>query len=443
LLGAISESGGVAANREFVQVLPGNVIEPGLRLLDNLWFSYPSQHWNNTMFEHLEQMPPDPILGLSAACKADPNPDKVDLTVGVYMDNDGVTPVFEAIRRAQQALTETEVSKAYLPPAGDPDFNQGIQELLLGADSAVLREGRVSSVQTPGGCGALRLGAELLRAANPEAKVWLSSPTWANHVPLLESVGLEIRTHRYYDPQAHGVDFEGMVEDLAQAGRGDMVLIHGCCHNPCGADLSREQWVTITAMAQKQGFTPFIDFAYQGLGQGLDEDAWGLRHMADQLEEVLVASSCSKNLGLYRERTGAMVFIGKSAQEAEAVKSQALVAARRNYSMPPAHGALLAGRVLTDPELGALWRRELVEMCQRINGLRDLLADRLGLSTGRDFDFIRRENGMFSYLGISAQQVARLREEHSVYMLGSSRVNVAGVNEQNVDHVAKAVAAVL
>lgn len=395
------------------------------------------------MFEKLERLPPDPILGLAAACRADPNPDKVDLTVGVYMTEAGVTPVFEAIRQAQLQLTAEEQTKVYLPPAGDPDFNHGLQELLLGEGNPVLMQGRVSSVQTPGGCGALRMGAELLAAVNPQARVWVTTPTWANHMPLLDSVGLEVVPHRYYDRAAHSVDFDGMLEDLAGARRGDILLLHGCCHNPCGADLSAEQWQIVTRLLNEQGVLPFIDIAYQGLGDGLDADAQGLRHVVEHCDEVIIAASCSKNLGLYRERTGAVVFVGAARDRAEAMQSQALVAARRNYSMPPAHGALLAGRVLTDPDLGAVWRDELADMCDRINQQRTLLASALQRETGLDFGFIEREKGMFSFLGLSADQVLRLREEHSVYMLESSRVNVAGVNQSNVEYLARAVSLTL
>ena len=395
------------------------------------------------MFEQLERLPEDPILGLSALCKQDDNPKKVDLTVGVYKDEAGATPVFEAIKRAQAIVTQEEVTKAYIAQVGDASFNQGIQQLLMGEGNAALIDGRVSSVQTPGGCGALRIGAELIKAANAAAKVWVSSPTWANHIPLIGSVGLEICEYRYYDPVSHGVDFDGMLADLNTAVAGDVVLLHGCCHNPCGADLSNEQWQAVTTVCEQRGLIPFIDIAYQGLGEGLDEDAFGLRHMVANLPEVVIASSCSKNLGLYRERTGATVFVGKTQESAEILASQGMKAARQIYSMPPAHGAILAGKVLTDETLGALWREELAAMCARINGLRALLDDKLSAASGQDFSFIRHENGMFSFLGLSPEQVDRLREEFSVYMVGSSRINVAGVNDANVDYLAESVAKVL
>jgi aspartate aminotransferase len=395
------------------------------------------------MLEKLERLPADTILGLAAACRADPNPDRVDLTIGIYMDEQGVCPVFGAVREAQQALVAEEITKAYMPPAGDEAFNLGMQRLLLGTDSPVLRDGRVGSVQAPGGCGALRIGAEIIRAAAPDARVWVSDPTWPVHFPLLGSVGLSFETYRYYDPASHGVDFDAMVEDLKKAVAGDVVLLHGCCHNPCGADLSLEQWGVIAAMAERQGFTPFIDIAYQGLGDGLERDAAGLRLMADKLPELIIAASCSKNMGLYRERTGAVLFICRDEANAQALVSQALVAARRIYSMPPAHGALLAGRILSNEMLAVSWRAELETMCRRINGLRSGLRQKLEEKSGRDFGFIEREKGMFSFLGLSPEQALRLRREYSVYMLDSSRINVAGVNARNIDYLADAVVAVL
>lgn len=395
------------------------------------------------MLEKLERLPADPILGLAAACRADSNPQKVDLTVGIYMDEQGICPVFEAVQQAQRALVEEEVTKAYLPPAGDELFNRGIQQLVLGLDSSALREGRVTSIQTPGGCGALRIGAEVIHAAAPDARVWVSDPTWPVHIPLLGSVGLSFQTYRYYEPASHGVNFDGMVADLKGASRGDVVLLHGCCHNPCGADLSLQQWGVIAAMAEQQGFVPFIDIAYQGLGDGLDEDAAGLRLLVSRLPEVLVAASCSKNLGLYRERTGAAIFVCQDEANAQAISTQAQSAARRVYSMPPAHGALLAGRILTDDSLGQVWRTELVAMCQRINQLRTSLRQSLETHSGRDFAFIEQEKGMFSFLGLSADQAIRLREEYSVYMLNSSRINVAGVNASNIEYLSEAVTKVL
>jgi len=395
------------------------------------------------MLDRLPRLPDDPILGLAAACRADENPNKVDLTVGIYMDEQGVCPVFDAVKRAERALLEEENSKAYLPPAGVADFNLGMQRLVLGEDSAALADGRVSSIQAPGGCGALRIGAEVIQAAAPGARVWVSDPTWPVHMPLLGSVGLQFASYRYYDPASHGVNFDAMVDDLLQAGREDLVLFHGCCHNPCGADLSLEQWEVIADMAEVQGFTPFIDIAYQGLGDGLDQDAAGVRLLASRVPEMVIAASSSKNMGLYRERTGATLFLCQNGDSADALLSQAKVAARRVYSMPPAHGALLAGRVLTDSALRESWQSELLGMCARINGLRKDLNAKLGAATGRDFSFIEGEKGMFSFLGLSPEHVKRLREEYSVYMLGSSRINVAGVSASNIDYLCEAIAGVL
>lgn len=395
------------------------------------------------MLEKLERLPADTILGLAAVCRADPNPAKVDLTVGIYMDEQGLCPVFDAVRQAQQTLISEELTKAYMPPAGDEAFNLGMRHLVLGAGSSALRDNRVSSVQAPGGCGALRIGAEIIRSAAPDARVWVSDPTWPVHFPLLGSVGLKFETYRYYEPDSHTVDFDAMVSDLKHAVAGDVVLLHGCCHNPCGADISLAQWGVITEMAERQGFTPFIDFAYQGLGDGLEQDAAGLRLMVERLPEVIIAASCSKNMGLYRERAGIVIFVCQDEANAEALVSQALVAARRIYSMSPAHGALLAGRILSSDTLGSAWRSELEGMCQRINGLRSGLRQKLEAKSGRDFSFIEREKGMFSFLGLTTEQTLRLRQDFSVYMLDSSRINVAGVNARNIDYLAESVAAVL
>ncbi|MEP6388407.1 MAG: amino acid aminotransferase [Halioglobus sp.] len=395
------------------------------------------------MLDSLERLPPDSILGLAAIARADTNPNKIDLTVGVYMDESGITPVFDAIASAQRTLVQNETTKVYMPPAGDEQFNLGMRKLVLGEDSPALRDNRVSSIQTPGGCGALRIGAEIIQAARPGAKVWVSDPTWPVHIPLLGSVGLTFETYRYYDPASHGVNFDAMVEDLKQAGPDDVLLLHGCCHNPCGADLTLEQWGIVADMAEAQGFLPFVDIAYQGMGDGLEQDAAGIRLLVERLPEVIIAASCSKNMGLYRERTGITLFVCRDTANAEALLSQAAVAARRVYSMPPAHGAILAGKVLSDPALTATWKQELEGMCSRINSLRTSLVKELAAQCDRDFSFIANEKGMFSFLGLTKEQAVRLRSEHSVYMLDSSRINVAGINARNVESLAKAVASVL
>ncbi|MDG0991527.1 MAG: aspartate/tyrosine/aromatic aminotransferase [Luminiphilus sp.] len=395
------------------------------------------------MFEELPVLPPDSILGLAAECRADPNPDKVDLTIGIYMDESGNCPVFNAVRLAQRQLVDDEQTKSYIPPQGDPKFIEGLVELVVGGDALGARSGSIGAVQAPGGCGAVRLGAEVLKASGTKGKVWVSDPTWPVHVPLITSSGLELGQYRYYDPATHGVNFVAMTEDLTAAGAGDIVLLHGCCHNPSGADLTPEQWREIASMAASQGFTPMVDLAYQGFGDGLDADVYGLRYLIEQVPEVVVAASLSKNMGLYRERTGLAIFVGPNSGTAEATVSQAKAAARRIYSMPPAHGALLAGRVLGDPVLRADWETELTAMCTRINGLRYDFQDRLENATGRDFGFIAKEKGMFSFLGLSEDQAKRVRAERGLYMLNSSRINIASLNAGNMDRVVAAVTSVL
>ena len=395
------------------------------------------------MFDSLPVLPPDSILGLAAACRADPNPDKVDLTLGVYMDETGLCPVFEAVQQAQQALVSEEQTKVYMPPQGDPDYLAGIRSLVLGEVGMSSLGDRSSAVQTPGGCGAVRLGAEVLHAAAPTATVWVSDPTWPVHIPLMGSVGLQFKTYRYYSSEMKGLDFDAMISDLQEARSGDVVLLHGCCHNPSGVDPTKEQWATLAELLTERQLLPMIDFAYQGMGAGLDEDAAGIRTVLERVPEMIIAVSSSKNIGLYRERAGAVVFVGGDARAAEAMASQAVSAARRVYSMPPAHGALLAGRVLSSPALRSSWQRELGQICERINGLRGQFRDALTTATGQDFGFIGTEHGMFSFLGLSVEQAQRLREEQSVYMLDSSRINIAGLNANNLGRVVEAVAAVL
>ena len=395
------------------------------------------------MFDSLPVLPPDSILGLAAACRADPNPDKVDLTLGVYMDETGLCPVFEAVQQAQQALVSEERTKVYMPPQGDLDYLNGICSLVFGETGLATLGDRTSAVQTPGGCGAVRLGAEVLYAAAPNATIWVSDPTWPVHIPLMGSVGLQFKSYRYYSADMKGLDFEAMLADLESAKPGDVVLLHGCCHNPSGVDPTLEQWRVLADLMSERQLLPMIDFAYQGMGAGLDQDAAGIRAVLERVPEMIIAVSSSKNIGLYRERAGAVVFVGGDARAAEAMASQAVSAARRVYSMPPAHGALLAGRVLSSSQLRSSWEAELGQICERINGLRGQFQEALTTATGRDFGFIGTEHGMFSFLGLSVEQAQRLREEQSVYMLDSSRINIAGLNANNLGRVVEAVAAVL
>lgn len=396
------------------------------------------------MLDHLPQLQPDPILGLSAAYKNDSNPAKVDLGVGVYKTEAGDTPVLKCVAEAEANLLQTQTTKSYTPPAGIAGANRAAAELAFGREHQALADERVGTVQTPGGCGALRLAAELITHANPDATIWVSTPTWANHVPLLTSAGLRLKEYPYYDFAEHRIDFDAMMETLQQAGKDDLVLLHACCHNPSGADLNQSQWQAVAKLADKQGFTPFIDMAYQGFGQGIDQDAYGVRLLADTLPELVLATSFSKNLGLYRERAGSLSVVSANAPQAQAVLSQTLSIARGLYSMPPSHGASIVDLVYHTTELRTQWESELTGMRQRIAGLREQLVSALNARQDKQrFDFIAREAGMFSFLGLSVAQVTRLKNEFSVYMTDNSRINVAGVNADNLDYLADAIVAVL
>ena len=399
---------------------------------------------SKTLFGQLTALPADPILSLSTAFAAETNPNKIDLGVGIYRDEAGRTPVMAAVLEAEERLLHSEGSKAYMVPAGDEAFNSGIRDLLLGKDHAVLSQARVNSIQTPGGCGALRIGAELIKRGNSASRVWVSDPTWANHLPLLGSAGLAIEKYPYYDYEGRRIDFDAMLSALQQVEAGDVVLLHGCCHNPSGADLNLEQWQKLTELALEKRFTPFIDVAYQGLAIGLEEDAAGWRLMSSKVPEMLIASSCSKNFGLYRERTGVLCVQAESKRQAQAIKSQVLSIARQSYSMPPSHGALIAGMILGDESLYAQWTSELSEMRRRIVAMREVLVERLGDGcSDRNFDFIRSEFGMFSFLGIGSEQVVRLREEFGIYMVDSTRINVAGLNRSNIEYFTESLSALL
>ena len=396
------------------------------------------------MFENLKPVAIDPILGLMVAFKADNRAEKIDLGVGVYQDDRGRTPVMASVKEAESRLMELETTKSYQGMAGDPDYNQRMMELLLGKDHSILSTGRVKSIQAPGGSGALRVGAEVIRRARPESKLWVGIPTWPNHIPLLGSAGFDIKQYPYYDMDARQVDTEKMMETLRQVPVGDLVLLHCCCHNPTGADLTNEQWDSIADLALERGFIPFIDTAYQGLGNGLDQDAYGMRMMAERLPEVIIASSCSKNFGLYRERTGSITFIAETSEQADIVVSQAMSTARSIYSMPPAHGALLVSMVLGDPQLRSQWEAELEEVRLRIKSMRNLLCDSLeNNAAGMDFSHIKRQNGMFSFLGITTPQLERLRTEFGIYIVSSTRINLAGVNSNNIKHLTQSLLTVL
>ena len=396
------------------------------------------------MLDALSPLPPDPILGTTVACRNDPNPRKVDLGVGVYKDAEGRTPVFEAVAQAEARVLAEQDTTVYVSPPGDARFISGITRLLFGEDHPVIADGRLGAVQAPGGSGALRLGAGLVLRAKSDTPLWVSTPTWGNHIPLLGAAGLDMQQYPYYDRASHEIQIDQMLEVLKQRGPGEVVLLHGCCHNPCGADLTHEQWDAIGDLAEERGFTPWVDIAYHGLAEGLDADAYGPRMLASRVPEMLVSYSASKNFGLYRERTGLAITVNATADGAATDTSQMANIARELYSMPPAHGASIVGEILDDVELTASWTGEVSEMRERINGLRALLAEHLREATGTsEFDFIAGERGMFSFLGLTPEQVTTLQREHSVYPIPSSRINVAGVNTENVGHVAASIAAVV
>ncbi|NNL99573.1 MAG: aspartate/tyrosine/aromatic aminotransferase [Gammaproteobacteria bacterium] len=396
------------------------------------------------MYETLATLAPDPILGLIGSYRADENPDKVDLGAGVFRDASGHTPIPAAVKIAEQRWLESETTKGYLGQAGVAGFNDAIESFLFGADHPARRDGRVRTVQTPGGSGALSVAAGLIRRTDPQARLLVSEPTWDNHVPLLSSAGLELARYRYYDYSGNALDFAGMCEALSAVPRGTPVLLHGCCHNPCGADLSPEQWDKVADIALKTGFLPFIDIAYHGLALDPDQDAYGVRLLAERLPEILVAYSCSKNFGLYRDRCGAISVVGASARDADAALSHVLSVARAMYSMPPTHGPGIVLGVLEDAELRDSWLADLVAMRERLTAMRVGLSAALAArSTDRDFGYIARQFGMFSFLGLDEQQVQQLRERYSIYVVPSSRMSVTGLNAGNLDYVADAIAAVL
>lgn len=396
------------------------------------------------MFEDLQPLPADPLLGIMAAFAADPNPGKVDLGVGVYKDDSGETPIFAAVKAAEARLIQGQTSKVYLPPAGGAEFNRLLPELIFADAGGILADQRIAAIQTPGGCGALRIGAEFIHRLRPSATVWLSDPTWNNHEPLLGEAGLKLASYPYYDRSRSELRFDDMMACLEKVPAGDVVLIHGCCHNPSGADLNEDQWRAVSKLAQKNGFLPFVDLAYQGFGNGMDEDAFGPRLLAAELPELIVASSCSKNFGLYRERTGSLCVITRNAAQATAVVTHLNKIVRGIYSMPPAHGATIVETLLADAELKAQWLSEVRAVRERMKSLRVVLADALQAQLGDDhFRFIAHQQGMFSFLGLTADQMQTLRQKFSVYAADSSRISVAGLNVNNVDYVANAVAHVI
>ena len=394
------------------------------------------------MFESIEPKPPDAILKLIGEHLEDPRDEKVDLGVGVYRDAAGNTPIFTSVKKAEHWLVGTQDSKSYLGSRGDIHFCNAIERLVFGEKAA--EDDRISTVQSPGGSGALRVAAEMILRANPSAVMWVSDPTWNNHVPLLGEAGISLKPYPYYDQASNSVRFGEMMSALSGASAGDLVLLHGCCHNPTGLDLTEKQWDEFADLIDEKSLIPFIDFAYQGFANGLEEDAYGVRLMYARAPEMIVTQSCSKNFGLYRDRVGALSFIAGDAATSKAVDSQVLSVVRTMYSLPPDHGGAVVAHILNDAGLKEEWETELESMRGRLKGMRQLLVNELARTApGHDFTHIAETTGMFCYLGISPEQVAQLKKDRGVYLVDSSRINICGVTESNVAYLAESIASVL
>jgi aspartate aminotransferase len=391
------------------------------------------------MFDQLKAQPQDKILQLIAMYRDDPRTTKIDLGVGVYKDATGLTPVMRAVKAAEKKLWETETTKTYTGLAGEPAYNAALSAMILG--DAVATD-RLASIATPGGTGAIRQALELIRLATPAATVWISNPTWPNHPSIIKFLGMPMAEYRYFDAATRGVDFGGLMEDLATVKAGDVVLLHGCCHNPTGANLDAAQWDQVIALLASKGAIPLVDLAYQGFGDGLEEDAAATRKIAATFPEVLIAASCSKNFGIYRERTGILIGIGAAAGKG-VLQGNLNFLNRQNFSFPPDHGARLVTMILEDAALRADWMAELEEVRLNMLTLRQSLADELRKATNSDrFDFVATHRGMFSRLGLTEAQVNTLREDHGIYMVGDSRINIAGLNARTVPILATAIAQV-
>ncbi|NIJ39507.1 aromatic-amino-acid transaminase [Sphingopyxis panaciterrae] len=383
------------------------------------------------LFAGLAPEAPDALLALIGLHAADPRPDKIDVGVGVYRDPAGRTPVFAAVKEAERRLVAQQASKSYLGPEGDAHFTDALATIALGAGLAA--SPRLVGLQTPGGTGALRLGAELLARAVPGRTIWVGAPTWANHEPLLAGTGLAVRRHRFFDPATSDIDFPAMMEDLDAAQPGDIALLHGCCHNPTGVSFSDAQWLALADFIAARGLLPFVDLAYQGLGAGLEADAAGFRILFDRVPEAVLAYSCDKNFGLYRDRVGALWTLAPSSGSADIVRSNLYALARINWSMPPDHGAAVVRTILDDAALREDWQAELAAMCGRIATLRQGLA-----ASHPRLAPIGRQQGMFALLPLAPASVAALRDEHAIYMVGNGRINIAGLGEETIERFAAA-----
>lgn len=391
------------------------------------------------MFEQLDALAADPLLAIITKFRADTNPKKIDLGVGVYKDVHGQTPVLGCVKQAEADILATENTKDYVGQLGNIEYGNAMAKLVFGEAASSFSE-RLAHIQTPGGCGALRLLAEIILRTG-SSTVWVSDPTWINHVPIMEGAGLKLRTYPYYDFENAGLRFEEMCAALEDAKAGDILLLHGCCHNPSGADLDQEQWRTVIDVCERKGLIPLIDIAYQGLGDSLVDDAFGVRLASKQLPEVLVSVSCSKNFALYRERVGSAFVLTQSAAQKHAAQSHLAAIARTMYTMPPSHGAVAVAHILSTDSLLAQWHTELAEMRDRLSYVRKTLVHTLQskLDTQR-FDFIAQDKGLFSFLGVSPEQVDALAKQKSIYMAGSSRINLAGFNDSNIEYFVEALA---
>ncbi len=393
------------------------------------------------MFETLKQPAPDKIIELISLFAADERADKLDLGVGVYKDENGKTPVMRAVKEAEKRLLESQESKSYIGLLGDLSYVDAIRDLVLGD---TVEAGRVCGAQQPGGTGAIRQIFELIKSANAGATVWISNPSWPNHEAILKYLGMNVGKYRYFDEATCGVDFAGMKADLEGAVEGDVLLLHGCCHNPTGANITEAEWAEVTDLALAKGLVPMVDIAYQGFGDGLEGDTKGLRIMAARVPEMLIAASCSKNFGLYRDRVGASLIISRDEKENAVNKANLAGLNRVNFSFPPDHGAKVVSIIMNDDALRADWKAELEDMRLSMLDLRQGLADALRRATNSDrFDFIAEHRGMFSRLGLTPEQVMQLRTDHGVYMVGDSRINIAGLPREGLDNFAKAIAAVI
>ncbi|HFQ5291350.1 amino acid aminotransferase [Vibrio vulnificus] len=396
------------------------------------------------MFEKVVAAPADPILGLTEEFKKDPRAEKINLGVGIYKTEQGETPVLATVKKAEAALVETEKTKSYLTIEGTAEYALAVQKLLFGADAELINAQRAKTAQAPGGTGALRVAGEFIKRQLGDVKIWISNPTWANHHGVFRAAGLETVEYAYYNPETKDKDFAAMLADLEKASAGDVVLLHGCCHNPTGIDPTAQEWEAFAKLVADKGLLPLFDFAYQGFAKGVEEDAQGLRTFAKFNKEILVASSFSKNFGLYNERVGAFTLVAESQEIAETAFSQVKAIIRSIYSNPPAHGSAVVTHILNDAALRAEWEAEVAEMRDRIQEMRELFVTTLKEEgVAADFSFIQRQNGMFSFSGLNKDQVARLKEEFAIYIVGSGRISVAGMTKSNMGPLCKAIAAVL